>query len=261
MSACSKPEESQADTSKTPASETVASKAAAPADTASAPAKPPAPDTASVAENKAEQTQLASAAEATDAAKAPADKPSYQLGVHYEKLKTPVKTVTGDKIEIAEIFSYACGHCYRFESVSGPWKKTMPEGAEFVMTPAVFNSRGADMARIFYTAKTLGVLDELHLEIFKGVLGRQIRDQDDLAKLFAEAGVDKKTFDETYDSFGVSSQVQMADSRVRAFGTNATPEIVVNGEYRVTTSMAGGHRQMLDVASYLVEKIKKQRGK
>lgn len=187
----------------------------------------------------------------------------YQLGQHYEELPQQVKTITGDNIEVTELFSYACVHCFHFESVAKQWGKTKPEGVEFVQNPAVFNAVWEYYARLFYTAKSLGVLDQLHMEIFKAmhVQRKRLRDEDEVAAVFAKAGIDKATYKSTFDSFGVSSQVQLADARARSFGTSGTPELIVNGRYRVTSTKAGSHQEMFAVTNFLIDKIKREEGK
>lgn len=187
----------------------------------------------------------------------------YQLGKHYDELPQKVKTITGDKIEVTELFSYACVHCFHFESIAKQWAKSKPEGVEFVQNPAVFNAVWEYYARLFYTAKSLGVLDQLHMEFFKAmhVQRKRLREEDEVAAIFAKAGIDKETYKSTFDSFGVSSQVQLADSRARSFGTSGTPELIVNGRYRVTSSKAGSHQEMFAVTNFLIDKIKREEGK
>ncbi len=187
--------------------------------------------------------------------------PSFIEGKHYEKLPVAVKTVTGSKIEVTEIFSYSCGHCFRFEGPAKAWKANMPEGVEFVQTHAAFNPNWAHYARIFYTAKSLGVLDKVHENVFRSVhvQGNRLANKKDIAALFKEAGVDEATFNETFDSFGVNTQVDMADARVRSFQTNATPELIVDGRYRITTSLAGNYTNMFEIVNFLVDKIKSEK--
>ena len=40
---------------------------------------------------------------------------SWEEGRHYERLSNPVRTSNPDVIEVAEVFWYGCGHCYRFK--------------------------------------------------------------------------------------------------------------------------------------------------
>ena len=189
--------------------------------------------------------------------------PTYIEGTHYEVLPTPVKTITGNNVEVTEVFSYACIHCYHFEAVAKQWKNTMPQGAEFVQTPALFNKAWAYYARIFYTAKILDVLDPVHEEVFKAihVQRNRLTGMDELAPIFAKAGVERDILESTFDSFGVTSQVQMADKRVReGFKTAGTPELIVDGRYRITSGLAGDHPTMFKVADFLVAKVKRERG-
>ena len=42
-----------------------------------------------------------------------ADEP-FKAGEHYDILPQTVRTADPDKIEINEVFSYTCGHCFNF---------------------------------------------------------------------------------------------------------------------------------------------------
>jgi thiol:disulfide interchange protein DsbA len=83
---------------------------------------------------------------------------------------------------------------------------------------------------------------------------QQVRTKDDLAAIFVAQGVDKTKFDQAYNSFGMTSMVNQASSRVRGYRVRGTPEIIVNGKYRVSTRDAGGFEGMLSVANFLIEK-------
>ena len=39
----------------------------------------------------------------------------YQAGTDYVVFDKPVKTITGDKIEVRELFWYYCPHCFNIE--------------------------------------------------------------------------------------------------------------------------------------------------
>ena len=73
--------------------------------------------------------------------------------------------------------------------------------------------------------------------------------------------MDAETFKKTFASFGVESQVKLADSRARSYGVQGTPEIIVNGKYRIASSLAGSQSKMLEVASFLIEKERKMLAK
>ena len=61
-------------------------------------------------------------------------------------------------------------------------------------------------------------------------------------------------FSQVFNSFGMSSMVNQGKARMRGYRTQGTPEMVVNGKYRVSSRMAGGFEGMLKVADFLIAK-------
>ena len=100
------------------------------------------------------------------------------------------------------------------------------------------------------------MLDKTHVALFEAihVQRQQIRSQQDLADFFADHGVDVDRFNKVYTSFGVTSQINQAKARAVGYRTQGTPEMVVNGKYRITTRQAKGLEGMLKVASFLIDK-------
>lgn len=182
------------------------------------------------------------------------DEQRYTAGTHYQVLDTPVRTSNPNKIEATEVFWYGCGHCYTFESTIVPWSKTLAEDVNFVKSPAIWHPSMALHARAFYTAKALGVLDTLHSVIFQemNLKKNKLANESAISKLFVANGVDAEKFKNTFNSFGVNSAVQQAESRQRSYQITGTPEMVVNGKYRVTARMAGSQAGMTKVVDYLI---------
>lgn len=181
---------------------------------------------------------------------------SFQAGVHYEVLPQPVPTVDPARVEVAEVFWYGCGHCFHFEPVLEPWVKRLPENVVFTRVPAVWHPDMALHAKAFYTARAMGVLDKMHNVIFEAmnVENQKLRSPGEIAELFAEHGVDREAFDKTFNSFGVSQSLRVGESKQRGYRIKGTPELVVNGKYRISTRFVGTQEKMLEVASYLIEK-------
>ena len=180
----------------------------------------------------------------------------YQAGVHYEVLPQSIRTANPDKIEVNEVFSYTCGHCYNFEAVIHPWSEKLPADVDFQRTPAVWQPALEPYARAYYSAKALKVLNEVHIPIFEAihVQKKSVRSEADIAAIFVAQGVEKAKFTQAYNSFGMSSMVNQAKSRVRGYRVQGTPEVIVNGKYRVSSRNAGGFTGMLNVAEFLIEK-------
>ncbi len=179
----------------------------------------------------------------------------YREGEHYVRLDTPVRTSNPNKIEVTEVFWYGCSHCFHFEPMVHAWSEQQPDDVVFVQSPAMWNGVMKTHAQAFYTAKALGVLDKLHQPIFDAInLERNmLRSEDSLAELFAKHGVEESKFRKVFNSFSVKSQVAQADARARGYGISGTPEMVVNGKFRVSTRTAGGQGAMLKVVEHLVE--------
>lgn len=181
----------------------------------------------------------------------------YKAGTHYEVLPVPVLTRDKNKIEVVEMFWYGCGHCFRFEPVIQKWKKNLPADVDFHQMPGMWNKPMRIHAAAFYTANALGVSDTMHQKIFNAmnIEKKRLASEKAVAELFAANGVDKDKVLKTIGSFGVKSQVNLAESRARSYRMQGTPEIVVNGKYRISASMLpGGQAELLKVADFLIDK-------
>lgn len=180
----------------------------------------------------------------------------YQQGVHYEVLPQTIRTANADKIEVNEVFSYTCGHCFNFEAVLHPWSEQLADDVDFQQTPAVWQPALEPYARAYYSAVMLKALDKVHMPIFEAIHVKReaVRTEADFAAIFAAQDIDGDKFTKAYNSFGMSSMVNQAKARVRGYRVQGTPEIIVNGKYRVSTRQAGGFEGMLSVAGFLIEK-------
>jgi len=180
----------------------------------------------------------------------------WQADEHYDLITPPVRTANQDKIEVVEFFWYGCGHCYNFEPLVSEWKKGLGDDVVFVGSPAVWNKPMELHARAYYTAQALGVLDTMHMVLFQAmnVDRKRLASEAEIRQLFTAHGVSAEDFDRAFDSFGVNSQVRQANSRARAAKITGTPEMMVNGKYRISTRKAGGQANMLKIADFLIAK-------
>ena len=187
---------------------------------------------------------------------AAASKTDWEAGKNYFVIDPPQPTASGDKIEVIEVFSYACPHCAHFQPYAERIKAALPSYASFDYMPAVFNAQWEPFARAFYTAQSMGVLAQTHQDLFDALHTQHIpmRTIDDLAGFYAQHGVDRAKFLATSASFEVESKLGRSIQMVKDYGIDGTPSIVVNGKYRVTGASAGGYDQLVDLVKYLVEK-------
>lgn len=180
----------------------------------------------------------------------------YKLGEQYELLETPVPTRDPSKVEVVEVFWYGCIHCFKFESILQPWRHKLAADVDFWQSPAMWNERMKMHARAFYTAQALGVEEKMHLPLFQAlnIDHKKLATEDEIGKFFAEYGVAEKDFKEVFNSFGVMNKVTQADARARGYKISGTPEIIVEGKYRINANKAGGQQGMLKVVDFLIEK-------
>ncbi len=189
---------------------------------------------------------------------------SYAEGTHYSLIVPAVRTADPAKIEVVEFFSHGCSYCYNFEPILNQWKKTLPDDVDFRGSPAVWSPGMELHAKAYYVAEVLGVLDTMHLALFQAmnVDRKRLSSEDEVAEVFAANGVSKEDFLKTLNSFGVSSQARQAASRARAAKVTGTPEMMVNGKYRISTRLEAvkGQSDMLKVASFLIQKERAAKG-
>ena len=180
----------------------------------------------------------------------------YVEGVHYVVLDEPVATRDYSKIEVVEMFSYGCPHCYEFEPLVKKWSKQQSSEIDFWFFPAVWNESMKLFAQAFYAADELNITDKIHVPLFTAIVIEQksIRNENDIINFFVEHGVDENTFIEAFNSMAVESQVKQAELRVREYKPAGAPEVVVNGKYRVDRMRAGGQEEMLAVVDFLINK-------
>ncbi len=185
---------------------------------------------------------------------APAATTAYVAGTHYQLLPAPVPTSDPAKIEVTEVFWYGCSHCFTFEPLVNAWSQTLAEDVVYQRSPAIWHPTMELHARAYYTAKAVGNTEALHKAIFEAMNLKKAKlaSEDEIAEVFVANGVAREKFTKTFNSFGVNSALKQADARQRGYQIKGTPEIIVNGKYRVAAEMAGGHQGMLKVADYLI---------
>lgn len=181
----------------------------------------------------------------------------YEAGTHYKVLEEPVAVLQDGKVHVEEAFWYGCPHCYDLESKITPWKKNLASNVAFEGVPAMFGRTWVIHAQLYYTADALGVLDQVHGQIFDAIhlqKQRLLSKEDQRDFLIAKTGVTAEAFDKAYDSFAVRSRMTRGDKRIRSFKITGVPALVINGKYVVDATSAGSQEGMLEVADYLIKK-------
>lgn len=181
----------------------------------------------------------------------------YVDGTHYETIEKPVRTADPNKIEVTEVFWYGCQHCYAFEPLLDSWVDKLPSDVAFVRSPGMWNELMEVHAQIFYTAQALDMVEKVHPVAFNEIhqKGNYLQTAAEVKALFVAQGASEADFDKTWSSFGVTSSVKQAGTRMRDYGIRGVPNLVVNGKYRITVGGAvATQADMLKVVDFLVAK-------
>ena len=180
----------------------------------------------------------------------------YVAGRHYEILDSPSVTRDPSKVEVVEVFWFGCNHCYALESYILPWKKTLPKDVDFWKSHATWNPTLKIHARLFYSAKALGIEDKIVPGAFTAIQreGRFLTGNSELEYFFKGFGVEKEKYLSVSNSFGVNNAVKQADNRMRQWTITGVPTLIVNGKYKVSGTREVGTDRLLDVVDFLIEK-------
>jgi thiol:disulfide interchange protein DsbA len=180
-------------------------------------------------------------------------------GVNY-KLLTPAQptNVAPGKIEVVEVFWYACGHCYALEPKLEAWdRKGRPADAQLVRLPATWNNMLKTHARLFYTIELLGKRN-LHQDAWREInlRGNRLDTPAAIETFFTSRGVSKADFQRAFSGFAIDSKIMKAEDLNRRYKITGTPTVVVNGKYVTDVAMAGSEDKLFEVINALVAKEK-----
>lgn len=166
-----------------------------------------------------------------------------------------------DKIKVLEFYSYACHWCQQIEPKISVWSKNLPEGAVFYRIPVNFQPSWRPLAKIFFAAESLNVLDKIHEPMFDAVKEEKLANTKDETVLdfIAKQGVDRDAFSKAYHSFSVDSKTRWANNLAVSFKITSIPTFVVVGPkeaFYTQTALAGTDARVIAVLDYLIKQQK-----
>jgi thiol:disulfide interchange protein DsbA len=200
--------------------------------------------------------------------------PAWTEGRDYAVLAQPQRTsVAPGKIEVLEVFSYACPACNHFQPTIELLKKGLPPSAQLAYLPASFN-KAEDwpmFQRAYFAAQALGIAERTHQLMFDAVWKsgelattdsrtNRLKDPQPTIEQAAQAyarwtGVKPADFLAMARSFTVDGRMRAADEQVMAMQVPGTPCIVVDGRYRISEEITHGPAdRLIALVSFLVAK-------
>ena len=184
----------------------------------------------------------------------------FQEGVHYQTLAKPVVTLDPARVEVLELFWYGCPHCDMLDPALKAWAQQLPSDVLFTRMPVVFGRSWEMHARMFWVAKNLGLLETIHEPLFDTIHreGRRLQRVEDVIAFFERYGADPAVVKRELAGFATESALRLADARVRAYGIQGVPALVVNGQFVTGVSQAGGESQLFRLLDELIEKSRRK---
>ena len=198
---------------------------------------------------------------------------AFQAGTNYYVIEPPQPSSTPGKVEVVEVFSYACPACNAFQAQMKKVKAALPANAEIVYVPAAFrpDEDWPVFQRSFYAAQSLGILDKTHdatfdaiwkddgtLRISDPATRQRVKTMptiEDVGTFYAKtAGIKAEDFTGVANSFAVNTKMKRADAQIKAYGVDSTPTLIVAGKYRLTVTSAGGVDKVVPLVRFLIDK-------
>jgi protein dithiol oxidoreductase (disulfide-forming) len=195
-----------------------------------------------------------------------------QNGVDYATLAQPQSVpANGKKVEVIEFFMYHCPVCNALEPLFEDWIRK--EGDRITVRRIHIPSTGpADPeAHLYLTLDALGRLGDMHEKVFKAVHVDHIRlNKDDaIIDWVAQNGIDRATFTEAWNSFGVTTRLRQLRQVTSNYQVDSAPTLIVGGRFLtnpglLSSQMQGADREAvfkatLRVADKLVDKAAQPR--
>ena len=194
-------------------------------------------------------------------------------GRNYVRLDPAQGThVPAGKVEVMEVFSYACPFCYRFQPVMQRLQHQLPADAKLTFLPAAFHPEEdwTVFQRGYFAAQSLGIALRAHEAIFDAVwktgelaiidpatnrLKEPLPSIEDVARGYARlTGVKQKAFLAAARSAAVDAKMRTADAQIVAMRVPGTPCLIVNGKYMVVLDSLHTADEVVAIVDFLVAK-------
>lgn len=161
-------------------------------------------------------------------------------GVEYVTLAQPQPVqAVGKKVEVIEFFMYHCPHCNALEPVLEQWIKK--QGDNIVVKRVHLPATGPNdpETHLFLTLEALGKVEEMTPKVFKAMHQDRVRltKDDVIIDWVSKNGIDRQTFLNAWNSFGVMTKLRRQQAIVDAYTVDGAPTIVIDGKYKTSPAI------------------------
>lgn len=194
-------------------------------------------------------------------------------GTNYIVVDQPQPTtVPKGKVEVMEVFSYACPFCNQFQPVINKLERSLPSNAQMVFLPAAFkpDEDWPMFQQAYYAAQALGIADRTHQAMFDAVwktgqlaiadpttnrMKNPLPSLEDAARCYSQlTGISPQAFLAAARSFGVQVKMREADRQIMAMKIPGTPCLVVDGKYEILMDSLSSPDDVIPLVKFLVAK-------
>ncbi|MBW4052732.1 MAG: thiol:disulfide interchange protein DsbA/DsbL [Proteobacteria bacterium] len=193
-------------------------------------------------------------------------------GTNYVVLSQPQPTtVPAGKIEVMEVFSYACPFCNKYQPTMDRLERSLPPNAQVVFLPAAFkpDEDWPMFQQAYFAAESLGIAKRTHQAMFDAVwktdqlaivkpgterLKSRLPTLEDAARYYSKlTGISTGKFIAAARSFGVMMRMREANAQIMSMQVPGTPCLIVDGKYRVRMNSMHAP-EVIGLVRYLVAK-------
>ena len=173
-------------------------------------------------------------------------------GVHYVRFDKAEKTPN----TVVEFFSLGCPHCAHLEPELEKWLATKPASVTFARIPATWNPRFEFLARVFFALQASGQDKKLVPPLFDYLHKDQkpLANVDEAVAFVKAQGGDAEGFRKAFEAGERTAELQKSESLFMAYEMRGVPAILVNGQYTVSVSQAGGEAELFEIVTFLLTK-------
>ena len=183
---------------------------------------------------------------------------TFKEGKDYLSLKqrAPIEAAAG-KIEVVEFFWYSCPHCNAFEPELNAWLTKLPPKVEFKRVPVRFRADFEPQQRLFYTLEAMGQLSKMHGKVFHTIHVERnpLTTAEAIFDWVSKQGLDRKAFENTFNSFGVVGKAKRAAQLQEAYQVEGVPALGVAGRFYVDGNLSGTMGRALKIVDHLLTRV------
>ncbi len=183
---------------------------------------------------------------------------TFKEGKDYLSLKqrATVEAAAG-KIEVVEFFWYSCPHCNAFEPELNAWVAKLPPKVEFKRVPVRFRADFEPQQRLYYTLDAMGQLSKMHSKVFHAIHVERnpLTTAEAIFDWVSKQGLDRKAFENTFNSFGVVGRAKRAAQLQEAYQVEGVPALGVAGRFYVDGNLAGNMSRSLKIVEHLLTRV------